>query len=113
MPLLKELSEIVNPSHTALLVIDVQNDFCSITGAKYARGRNVSRVQKIMAPLNGLIQACRKADVPVVWVKEIISEDRLLPNFKAKHDLDKGIWFIKENTPGAEFCKELVSITYC
>src|SRR6185312_14083917 len=37
-----ELGELVDPSHTALLVIDMQNDFCSPGGASDRGGASLS-----------------------------------------------------------------------
>lgn len=106
--LMKDLRDIAGTKHTALLVIDVQHDFCSSNGAMAQKGLDMSRVQASIPRLNNFIAACRMANILVVWVKEVISEDKLLPNFKAKWDLDDGIWFIKENTLGTELYKEII-----
>ncbi|HUY55083.1 MAG TPA: hypothetical protein VMV23_07990 [Candidatus Nanopelagicaceae bacterium] len=39
------LGEILDPSHTALLVIDMQNDFCDERGWWSEQGRSVAQVR--------------------------------------------------------------------
>lgn len=40
--MLRTLAEKVEPGHTALLIVDVQNDFCAEGGAIHREGRDVS-----------------------------------------------------------------------
>lgn len=109
MKLLKELEEIVNPAHTALIIIDPQCDFCSSEGAMALRkGLDMSRVQAAVPNLNRFIEECRKAGVLVVWVREVLAGNKLMPNFKAHWNLGSDIWFIKENGPGADWYKEMI-----
>lgn len=42
---LSSLGEKVRPAHTALIVIDIQNDFCAENGLVDQGGRDVSAVQ--------------------------------------------------------------------
>jgi nicotinamidase-related amidase len=39
--LLKSLDKIVDPAHTALIIVDPQHDFCSERGAMAQRGRSL------------------------------------------------------------------------
>jgi hypothetical protein len=39
------LEELVDPKHTALIVVDMQNDFCHPKGAFGKRGSDLSMVQ--------------------------------------------------------------------
>ncbi len=102
MEVLRELREIVNPTHTALIVIDPQCDFCSSQGFLAKQGLNMSRIQSAVPRLNKFIEQCRKTAVLVVWVKEIFAEDKMLPNLKA---IWGGVndWIIKEGGPGIEW----------
>ena len=38
--------ELVDPKHTALIVVDMQNDFCHPEGAFAKRGSDISMVQR-------------------------------------------------------------------
>ena len=53
---------------TAIVVIDMQNDFCHPEGWLASIGVDVAPARSPIAPLATLLPALRKADVPVVWV---------------------------------------------
>ena len=52
---LTTLADKVQPAHTALLVIDMQNDFCANDGFVAKGGRDVSLVQSMAKHLPGFI----------------------------------------------------------
>lgn len=106
MEVLKELKEIVNPAHTALIIVDPQHDFISSQGFMARLGLDMSRIQAAVPRLNNFIEQCRKAGVLVVWIKEIFAESKMLPNLKA---IWGGVddWIIKEGGPGIEWHKEM------
>jgi ureidoacrylate peracid hydrolase len=57
------------PQHTALLVIDMQNDFCAEGGyVETAVGRDASACRAVAEPIKGLVSDARRLGVPVVWV---------------------------------------------
>ena len=70
-----QLDEILDPQHTALLVVDVQNDFCSPDGAFAKRGGDVSQAQAIIEPLQELIESGREHGVQIVDILMTLSED--------------------------------------
>lgn len=53
---------------TAILVIDMQNDFCHPDGWLAGIGVDVTPTQKAIAPLNLLLPALRQVQVPVIWL---------------------------------------------
>jgi len=63
------LEERVAPMHTALLVVDMQNDYCTAGGAGDRSGRDLSGVQAIIPPIRGMVEAARAAGVRVIWAK--------------------------------------------
>ena len=63
------LEEKVDPKHTALIVVDVQNDFCHSEGAFGRRGRDMSSVQSMVHTLVDLIAKARTANVPIIFVR--------------------------------------------
>ena len=65
----------VAPVHTALLVIDVQNDFCSPEGMMSAEGLDVSAAVATAERLEGFIAAARRAGVQVVFVRSVLSSE--------------------------------------
>lgn len=63
----------VDPHHTALLVVDVQNDFCHPEGA-WARVRQDSYLGEALGNLRGLLPCVRQAGVPVLHVRTVFNE---------------------------------------
>jgi len=70
---LASLQEKIDPSRAALIVIDVQNDFCAIGGMMSEEGFDVSDAQKMAERLPALISAARASGVLVVFVRNIYS----------------------------------------
>ena len=69
--LLREIRKIVDPEHTALLVVDLQNDFCSPDGLYAKAGRDVSGVQKIIPNVKKLLDAAREIGAFVVFLQQV------------------------------------------
>ena len=67
--MLTTLPEKLAPSHTALLVIDMQNDFCDDEGACARNGQDVRVVQAIVPTLHRLTQAARDAGATVIFIR--------------------------------------------
>ena len=66
---LATLAEKVARAHTALLVIDMQNDFCASGGLVSRDGRDISPAQTLAKRLPALFQAARQAGVLMVFVR--------------------------------------------
>ncbi|MBI2028325.1 MAG: cysteine hydrolase [Candidatus Levybacteria bacterium] len=63
------LKEILSPKHSALLVVDVQNDFCDPKGKFAGWGRDISQMQEIVPHIQHLIDTAHKAQVPVIFTR--------------------------------------------
>jgi ureidoacrylate peracid hydrolase len=72
---LRTLAEIVDPSHTALLVVDVQNDFCHPDGALGVRGNDVSRLHALLEPISDLVEAAKNAGALTVFFRIVQSTE--------------------------------------
>ena len=72
---LTTLQEKVHALHTALIVVDMQNDFCASDGFVANGGRDVSHVQEMAKRLPELIEFARQAGVLVVFVRCAYSTD--------------------------------------
>jgi nicotinamidase-related amidase len=59
---------VFDAARTAMIVIDMQNDFCSPKGWLAHIGVDVSPARTPIKPLNGLLPSLRKAGVPILWV---------------------------------------------
>ncbi len=111
--ILGTLEEQIDPKHTALVVIDPQNDFCATDGAA-ARlmGSDVTRIQNAIQPLNAFIKMAREAGLMIVWTRSLVDPDKARPSFKARgFMLDakvKDIEVVREGSDGAEWYSEVV-----
>jgi len=63
-----------DPAHCALVLVDVQNDFCHPDGAIARAGQDVSAAVEMVPRLVSLVDAARTAEVPVVFVRTIHDE---------------------------------------
>lgn len=63
-----ELHELARPEHTALLVIDMQNDVCRPDGAFAAQGADVGSYATVIPPMARLVEAARSSGVLPVFV---------------------------------------------
>jgi ureidoacrylate peracid hydrolase len=59
----------VNTTRTAVIVVDMQNDFCSKSGMFDRAGMNVSLVQKVVGPTRKVLLAAREAGIKIVYLK--------------------------------------------
>lgn len=55
-------------ARTALVIIDMQNDFCHPAGWLASIGVDVSAARAPIQPLCALVALCRAQDVPIIWV---------------------------------------------
>jgi nicotinamidase-related amidase len=63
------LDELVEPGSTALVVIDLQNDFCHPDGSFAAAGADISAYPAIVPTVASLVEAARAAGVMIIWVR--------------------------------------------
>jgi ureidoacrylate peracid hydrolase len=73
--LLTTLQAKVNPEHTALIVVDMQNDFCAPGGMMHAEGLELEAVQTMAGKLPALIDSARRAGALVVFVRNVYSSE--------------------------------------
>lgn len=72
------LHDALQPSASALVVIDMQNDFCAPGGyIDKVMGKDVAAAAAIVENLNCLVQAAREQKVPVIWIAADYSHDRI------------------------------------
>lgn len=64
------LAEIVRPEHTALIVVDVQNDCVDPNGWFAQHGKDVTAIQRVLPSIVSLVEAARAAGVFVVFIEQ-------------------------------------------
>jgi nicotinamidase-related amidase len=67
--LLSSLDARIDPRHAALVLIDVQNDFCDGRGAAGRTGDALEMIQSAVAHIKALLAAARAAGVTVIHVR--------------------------------------------
>lgn len=63
------LEELVNPRHTALLLIDLQNDYIKPGGYVDKLAQDRSDLKKIIPPIQNILEAARHSGVLVVHIQ--------------------------------------------
>ncbi len=66
------LEEIADPAHTAVVVVDMQNDLVSPGGFVDAQGHSLEGNRSIIPALERLLDGARKAGVPVVYIQYVM-----------------------------------------
>ncbi len=87
----------------ALLVVDIQNDFCHEAGAFAKQGMNVTNVQRMVPTLQGLIMQVRKYSVPVIYTRQVESEEVTPPNLQRLFQRERLISVCAPNSWGSQF----------
>jgi nicotinamidase-related amidase len=65
------LDEIVDPAHTALLVVDAQQDFCSPNGYFAQRGCDMTMMARVVPRIQYLLEQARQVGLPVIFTQTI------------------------------------------
>ena len=76
--LLDTVEKRLDPAHTAVMVIDMQNDFCAEKGyVERVVGKDVSACRAVVPAIMDLVATARGRGVPVFWIKANYDPDRL------------------------------------
>jgi nicotinamidase-related amidase len=92
----------LDPTTTALVVIDMQNDFCD-PGGFYARiGRDISAFAAVIAPIDAMATRARAAGMPVVFTRLV--HDPVRGAMEERHALRPKRWTTtgKRLMPGSD-----------
>lgn len=68
---------IFDAARTALIVVDMQNDFCAPGGWFDSRGIDLAVARRVIKPINAMVKGARRAKIPVVWLNWSVRPDRL------------------------------------
>jgi ureidoacrylate peracid hydrolase len=98
---LATVEEQISLSSTALVVVDMQNDFCAEGGyAQTRRKHDVGFARAVAENISTLLEVARDVRLPIVWIKSIYDFKYLLPPFINKRQ-EEGCCL--EGTWGADF----------
>lgn len=92
-----------NLRSSALVIVDVQNDYCHKEGCMAKQDLDVSMVEKMMPPLKKMIQTFKEIQVPIIYIQTIHEESTdsktWTKRLKGRNQQD----LCRKNTWGAEF----------
>ena len=104
--LLGEMLE--SPGRIAVIVIDMQQDFCSPSGALGRAGMDISANERIVRPLNAFVKTMRDAGVLIVWIKQAASPRHMSPAIMRRlRRAPERLELCKQGTAGAELTEGL------
>lgn len=100
----------LDPQQTALVVVDMQNDFCSEHGYYASTGFDTRQVRSVVQRLSGVIAAIRPSGVTVVYTRLV--HDQAVPDVMDRHAILPSGWRATERrlapgTWGAAIVDEL------
>jgi nicotinamidase-related amidase len=108
-----ELAEIVDPTHAALLVVDMQRDFCTPGWAFDQLGADLSTYPATIDRIAGLVASAREAHVLVVFIQMTVLPNRRsespaqirfnLRLHRTKHDDEEPLSYTLDGSIGQEF----------
>lgn len=68
---MNNLEHVARGTRSAILVIDVQNDYCHPEGALAKGGNDVSGVGKMLPNLSALLSSARAHEIPIIFIQTI------------------------------------------
>jgi len=91
----------LDPATTALVIIDMQNDFCHADGYYAQAGRDISQLAATTAPVAKLLARARGAGVTVAFTRLVHDEAR--GAMEERHTIKPRLWTAhgKRLTPGS------------
>jgi len=102
--MMSDTEKYMAPQNSAILVIDMQNDFCHKQGEFGKSGQNLSGITDMAGRLGKFVDSAREHGVVIVHVRSYLDEKFLAPPAIARNKQlgrDKGICL--EGSWGAEF----------
>lgn len=111
------LDELIEPAHTALVVVDMQRDFCLPGGAFDQQGMDISMYPDMIPRLARLLRAAREVGTTVIFIQMTVlpgrrSESPAQIRFNMRmHLQDRGplkpLWYTIDGSQGQEIIPEL------
>lgn len=111
------LTELVHPRHTALVVVDMQNDFCKPDWAFDQLGIDISMYPAMIPRLAYLMAEARKYSIPILYIQMTvlpgrISESPAQIRFNMRlhlgsHAAMQPLCYTIEGTPGQDIIDDL------
>lgn len=69
------LEEMIDPARTAVLSVDIQNDFCHPAGHFARYGKDLSITAERLPTMVGFVRECQTLGIPVIFIRQITLPD--------------------------------------
>ena len=111
-----ELQELVDPAHSALVVVDMQRDFCQTGGAFDRLGVDISMYPPVIPRIARLLAGARGAGVQIIYIQMTVlpgrkSESPAQIRFNLRMHLaeagGEALGYTADGSPGQEILPEL------
>jgi ureidoacrylate peracid hydrolase len=100
---MRNLRQILDPSRTAIIVVDVQNDFCDPNGSLGKRGLPTQSCAEMIPHLQRLLDGARSYGVNVIFIQTIHTRWTDSDAWINRNDEREKLDTCREGTWGAEF----------
>jgi ureidoacrylate peracid hydrolase len=97
-----ELAELVDPARTAVLVVDVQNDYCHPDGALGRQGVPTGAAMAMIPELRTLLRAARERGTRVIFIQTVHTEETDSPAW-IRRSSGTSVSVCRAGTWGGEF----------
>src|SRR5690606_382934 len=97
------LPEKVSLKHTALIIIDIQRDFCASDGVLARRGRDVSAVNRVIDKLESLIDTATSRSILTLYSQQIYDRKKLNALQLEQYDSDNKLVTCDIDSNGYKF----------
>lgn len=65
------LDEMINPEHTAIISVDIQNDFCAQGGDFDKFGKDLSSIAERLPKMISFVSEAQDLGIPVIFIRQI------------------------------------------
>lgn len=100
-----DIAEKLNPKNTALIVIDIQVDFCSPLGLLGIKGRDFTLIDRMLKTLPKVIELATKNKVLTLYTQQIYDPAKINNLQKEQYELDGKLVTCDIATNGYDFYK--------
>ena len=97
------LEQKIKPLHTALVIIDIQRDFCAPDGVLARRGRDVSGVDAVVDRILSLIELAKGQSIWTIYTQQIYDREQLNARQLEQYDVDGKLVTCDIATTGFQF----------
>jgi ureidoacrylate peracid hydrolase len=111
-----EASLRIDPSTTALIVLDMQNGFAAAEGSFAKHGRNITLMRNAIPTIRKALEYCRRQGIMVIYTKQINLKEFLSAGLHSCYGREVSEWFPEKtylclkDTWDAEIVDELTPV---